>query len=408
MKNLLATALAVLVLAPGVGCKLLKRGQADDSDPAGDPGKGTTTSGDTKGGKASAGCALPEDNRIVAEVTLKKGCVVTIKDHVVIESGGVLKVEAGAKLLFSSNTYIDVHEGKLSVVGTEKEPVVLTSANKTQAAGDWAGIFVGEGIMAGSELSYARVEYAGADAHGSRGAITMQAQKSGKRLAITNSTFANNDRAAISAENEKGAFARFERNTFKSNKVSLSVPAPMLASIGAGNTLGDPLETWGEVTESCTWQAFGVPVLVKDHLTVGNDGSAPVLTIPAGTTLKFAGGTFFSIGEKNGGGLIAPKVTFTSANATPHAGDWAGLFFYKRTSNVNLEGAVVEYAGQDAHGARAALTFQDVNAKEARGFKMTGLAVKNSEHAAMASIDHDCGEFAKQITAAGVPVCRKD
>ncbi len=402
IKPLTLSLVLLSLTVSAAGCKLLKRGQGGDSD----PGAETTTSGETKA-KPSAGCALPEGS-ITSEVTLKKGCTVTVNEHVVIEKGGVLKVEPGVKMLFAPNTYLDVAEGKLSIVGTEKEPVTLTSASTTRAAGDWAGVFVGEGVTAGSEITFARIEYAGADAHGCRGALTIQNQKSGKRLAITNTTFANNDRAAIASDSEKALFAKFERNVFKANKISLSAPAAVLGSVGAGNTFGDPIETFGDVKENTSWGAFGVPIQVKDHIAIASEAGAPVLTIAPGSTLKFAAGTYLSVGETKGGGLVAPKVTFTSANATPHPGDWAGLFFYKRTSNVNLEGATIEHAGQDAHGARAALTFYDVAAKDARGFKLTGLTVKSTEHAAMASTDHDCGELGKQISAQGVALCRKD
>jgi len=402
MKPLTLTLVLLAITVSSSGCKLLKRGSSDDSDPGGEP----TTSGETKA-KPSAGCALPEGS-ITSEVTLKKGCTVTVKEHVVVEKGGVLKVEPGVKMLFAANTYLDVAEGKLSIVGTEKEPVTLTSASPSRAAGDWAGIFVGEGVSAGSEITFARIEYAGADAHGARGALTIQNQKSAKRLSVTGTTFANNDRAAIASDSDKALFAKFERNVLKGNKLSLSAPAPVLGSVGAGNTFGDPLETFGEVKESTTWPAFGAPIQVKDNLTIASPSGAPVLTIAPGSTLKLAAGTYISVGETKGGGIVAPKVTFTSANASPHPGDWAGFFFYKLTSNVNLEGATIEYAGQDVHGARAALTFYDLSAKEARGFKLTGLTVKNTEHAAIASIDHDCAELGKQVTAQGVAVCRKD
>lgn len=408
-KPILAFLALALVATSTTGCKRLLRGKGGDTD-GDDPGSTKTTSGKSDDekvtAKPTAGCKL--ESPVTSEVTLKKGCSIQIKDLIVVEGGGILKIEAGAKLAFSTGAGLQIRDAKLVVAGTEKEPVVFTSANRTPAAGDWAGILLDEGIMAGTELQFARIEYAGEDLHGSRGALSINGQKSPKRIALSNVTFQNNDRAAISADSEKSAFARFERNVFKANKIAVSAPAPVLASIGAGSTFGDPLETWGEVTESASWTAFGAPIQVKEHLAVSNGGSAPTLTLAPGTVLKFAGGTYFSVGEKNGGGLIAPKCTFTSLNATPHAGDWVGILFNKRATNVNLEGASLEYAGQDSNGGRGAITFPESNAKEARGFKLTGLTVKSAQHAAMGSPDGDCGDLGKQISVQGVPACRKD
>lgn len=399
---------APLLISTLPGCKLLKRGRADGDGTSENGGTTKTTSADdpSPAAKPSAGCAL--ESPVTSEVTIKRGCSVAVKQNVVVEGGGVLRIEAGVKLAFASDTYLQIRDAKLVVAGTEKEPVTFTSANATKAPGDWAGIFIDEGVMAGTELQWARIDYAGESAHGSHGAITMTGQRSGKRVALSNVTFQNNDQAAIASDGDKGLFARFEKNTFKANKISVSAPAAILGSIGAGNSFGDPLETWGEVHESASWQPFGVAVNVKDNLAIKADGAAPVLTLAPGTTLKFAGGTYLSVGENNGGGLIASKCTFSSVNASPHAGDWVGLFFYKRTTNVNLEGSTIEHAGQESHGGRAAITFYDSSAKEARGFKLTGLTVKSSEHAAVASTDNDCGEVGKQVVAQGVPACRKE
>ncbi len=402
--------LCLLALPLLSGCKRLRRG-ADGDNPVEPSGAGASPEGPQgpgKGAKATAGCAAPE-SPVTSEVTIPRGCSVTVKDLLIVEGGGVLKIEAGARLAFAPNAGIQVRDAKLVIAGTEKEPAVLTSANRTQAAGDWAGVLLDEGVMAGSAITNARVEYAGQDAHGSHGAITMNGQRSGKRLAITGTTFQNNDRSAVWADSDKGLFAKFERNVFKANKLSVSLPAAVLGSVGPGNVFGDPLETHGEVSESTTWGAFGAPVIVREHLLVRTEGgSAPTLTIAPGSVLKFAGGTYLSVGEGNGGGLVAPRVTFTTANATPHAGDWAGLFLYKRSTNVNLEGGTIEYAGADVHGSHGAITLHEGTAKDLRGVKLTGLQVKSALHAALYTPDHDCGEFAKQIVATGAPVCSKE
>ena len=137
MKITVAIALA-LVLPLTSGCKLLKKRAADDG-----AGSGEESSGETKAkAKPKSGCALPEGGRVTSAVTITKGCTVAVEDHITVDDGGTLTIEAGAKLEMATNTYISVEKGKLVVRGTEKEPVVLTSANGTKAPGDWTGIFL--------------------------------------------------------------------------------------------------------------------------------------------------------------------------------------------------------------------------------------------------------------------------
>jgi hypothetical protein len=399
--SLVRSAGALCALALFVACNPLKKKEAPAD---------TTGNSQERGAAAppKPGCALPEDGKVLTRITVTKGCVVEVKDHLEIEDGGALILEPGVRIAFASNAYLGVNGGTLLAKGTEKDPIVFTSAGATKAPGDWAGLFFGAPVAAGTEISNARIEYAGAEAHNARAAVTIQTQTAGKRLTFTNVTFQNNAQAAVFAENDLATFAKFERNVMKNNKRSLVVPAAVLGSVGAGNVLSEPIETSGEVRESATWQAFGVPVYVKDHLIVGTQGNSPTLTLPAGLTLKFMGDSYLSVGESSGGSLIAPGVTFTSANETPHAGDWPGLFFYARTSNVNLEGATIEYAGRDAHSATAVLTFYLTPGKEIRGFKLNGLNIKEGRQAGMSTSDHDCGPYAAQLKVSGIPACRKE
>jgi hypothetical protein len=51
--------------------------------------------------------------------------------------------------------------GALIAVGTAAQPIVLTSAAATPAAGDWYGLWLGRQPLAATRLDHVRVEFAG-------------------------------------------------------------------------------------------------------------------------------------------------------------------------------------------------------------------------------------------------------
>lgn len=407
---LVALALACCSLSV-TGCDLIKS-LTDKKGSSSEEAEGDGEKGEKKKKKKGEresieGCELPEGS-ITADLTIKKGCKVEIDRDLTVSGGAVVTIEAGATLAFASERYLAIDDAKLVVKGTEKEPVVFTSSNRSKAKGDWVGVFLQGTTMAGTRIEHARFEYAGREASGGHGALTINDQNTAKRIAIVNSVFENNDRAAVWVSGEKASFAEFSGNRLEKNGRSLVAPAHVLGSIGAGNRFGDPIETRGDVTETTTWPAFGVPVYLSENLRVLGSGSAPTLTLTRGTELRFASATYFSVGEDRGGALVAPGCTFTSANETPSAGDWVGFFFYKNTQRVDLSGATIAAAGHDASGGRAAITLYDVDAKDARNVSLAGLTVKDTRVAALASPNNDCAPLAGPITAVGVPVCRAE
>mgnify|MGYP005858329359 CR=1 FL=1 len=399
----LPTALAVLLLALP-GCKLLDRSK-DKSDESAvtEPNAATPASkaADKKG--AGEGCALPANGRLDEDFTVKAGCSVEVKTHLFVRDGATLTIEEGATLAFEPGRYLQVDKGKLVAHGTEQKPVVLTSAASTKAAGDWVGIVFEDGTTAGTELEWVTLEYAGADKSGGKGALTMR-QRSPQRVSVRHTTIRHSELAAVGSESEKATFGAFEDNTLDKNKLSVRAPLEVLGSIGKGNSFGDPLATWGDLDESVTLPQVTVPILVERNIDVGGRSSAPTLTIPAKTMMKFSGGRYLSVGSRSGGSLNAPGVVFTSANDSPQPGDWAGIILEKRATNVDLTGATVEYAGKGA-GARAAITVR-AKASDIGGLKASGMTFKGSAEAAVATQDKDCAPFAQGSTSAGAPLCR--
>ncbi len=113
---------------------------------------------------------------------------------------------------------------------------------------------------------------------------------------------------------------------------------------GGGNPTNENLA--GNITEnltldaSVTYKMTGA-VIVKNGVT---------LTIPAGTTIEaIAGGTDVYLLVERGGKIIADgtaeaPITFTSAAATPKAGDWGGVILNGKAPISRQAGAISEAA----------------------------------------------------------------
>jgi hypothetical protein len=120
----------------------------------------------------------------------------------------------------------------------------------------------------------------------------------------------------------------------------------------------------GVVVTSGTWRSQGVPFEVAQVNEGGGiwvtptDGTTAVLTIEAGTTIRFSAGSQLIVGYGGSlGGLIAVgtalnPVTFTSASHNPQPGDWQQINFADGAvdSQCRLEHCVIEYGGSGTYG----------------------------------------------------------
>src|SRR5690606_36341872 len=110
-----------------------------------------------------------------------------------------------------------------------------------------------------------------------------------------------------------------------------------------------------------SWEKQPVPWIVVDSIEVNGEDN-PVLTIEAGTVLRFPQGTWLRVGGSDPGQLIAQgaaddPVVFESSQPTPAAGSWLGIHFAGSTMNGSLLDYVhVKHAGEDAFGQEAGVT----------------------------------------------------
>ena len=106
--------------------------------------------------------------------------------------------------------------------------------------------------------------------------------------------------------------------------------------------------TGGDVTANLTLTKACSPYHITDNIQVTGNAT---LTIEAGVTLNFESGVELDVGNRDNAKLIAVGtataiITFTSAAATPSAGDWTGIYF---GPNV-MGGTQVAYAKVDYCG----------------------------------------------------------
>jgi hypothetical protein len=401
-----STLVAVVIVA-GIALPACKKKQPDTAGAGGAGGTEVPAKHETpppeKKAAPSTGCALQP--RIEADVTVTKGCALSLSESVNVVEGATLTIEPGAKLSFGPEAYVWISHGRLVAKGTAEAPIVFTSASKSPAAGDWAGIGLDAQTLAGTVLDHVVVEHAGRKGQHGSGAITVVGGNLARRITITNSTIRKNEQVGVHNTGEDSGFAKFEGNTLEENPASIHVSADVLGSVGA-NKLGTPLEVEGTVSKTASWPAVTVPILVTDSVRIGGEKTAAILTIAPKTTLKFTMNTFLEVGTSDGGGLVAKKVTFTTSNATPAAGDWVGIFFDDKATGSVLEGCTISYAGREDHSGKGAITFHD--SKPGPGVQITKTTFSNNKQAAISSDDGDCGDLAKDESenkSEGVPLC---
>ncbi len=120
---------------------------------------------------------------------------------------------------------------------------------------------------------------------------------------------------------------------------------------------------------------------VKNNLDI-QEGAT--LTIEAGAKLSFEAGVRVMVdyGKVVAKGTEDAPITFTSANSSPAAGDWEGIYFGDKTSAGNVfDHVVVEYAGKEGGMGKCALfVYSDVNGGR---IAVTNSTFRKNEHCAI-------------------------
>ncbi|MDP2314764.1 MAG: MopE-related protein [Pseudomonadota bacterium] len=113
----------------------------------------------------------------------------------------------------------------------------------------------------------------------------------------------------------------------------------------------DTVEHCGTISADETWSGEDIHHVTCDVYVQGT--SAPLLTIEDGATVEFAPGAGLIVGYTSYGELWVDGhtdgVLFTSDDTRPSAGDWDGLYVGGYDRGTWIEGATIEYGGNNGY-----------------------------------------------------------
>jgi hypothetical protein len=258
-----------------------------------------------------------------------------------------LNVGAGVTILLNAGHTIFDPGGALNFNGTATQPITLTSANATPAAGDWGRVEYDAGST--GTMSFTTLKFAGAPSLASgEGCCTFSAgilvyggsptltsvtlsnnlgngvELNSGSLAIAGGAFTNNQSAAVRYD--------FLADLSKVSKLAASGNGQNALSMQAGST-----------SSALTWPSIGIPIAITGgdvNISAGKFTIKPGATIQLnnGESLAITGGTLSAVGTS------ARRITITSANATPKAGDW-GSVQITGAANGTLSFATIDFGG---------------------------------------------------------------
>lgn len=256
--------------------------------------------------------------------------------------------------------------GALVAEGTPLHPILFTSRAVVPQRGDWLGLNFYGGMLPTTHLSYCTIEYTGYN----EGAAVFVAW--GAALRMDHCTIRHAGGHGITYDHA-GYVEQFNNNIITTcADYPLETEPEYVRYLGTGNSFtgNDPGKDKimlydGVVVTSGTWHNQGVPYelapLVNDGggIWITPTAATPaIITIEAGTTIRFSEGSQLLIGYGgSSGGLIAVgtellPITFTSASDTPQPGDWYRIDFEDGSvdGQCRLEHCVIEYGGRGDYG----------------------------------------------------------
>jgi hypothetical protein len=266
--------------------------------------------------------------------------------HGLVQLAAPVRIEPGARLEFASDAHLRIEPGgALSAVGTEIAPIRLLGLS--EARGSWGGIAF---LSASPQNQLEHVEIAnggGAPGVGVQAAVYVWY---GATVSIRHTVVRGSAHIGLLVEPE-GQLTGFERNTFRQNRLPVSLDVRHLGALDsestyAGGNEDDRVFVGGvTVTSAATWPRTDGGYVVRSLLL----GAA--ITIEAGARFEFhengglaigAGGSLRAIGS------AASPIVFTGTAAVP--GHWGGVAVFSSSTDNLLEHVHVEYAGSTRMG----------------------------------------------------------
>lgn len=255
-----------------------------------------------------------------------------------------ITIAAGATLELAQDVRVTIAEdaGSLNIAGTESARVTFQAINGER--GGWGGLHFENASSTNNRISHALIAHGGGKAYSgngdARGAVFIDGDAS--RLTIENTTFDNNDYAALHAATREGE-VNVSGSTFSNNANPLLTRPNQIGGFSADLAFVDNdrqavtvfYNSTGAVTKLTrdqTWPAFEVPVRLSANVVVEGH-----LTLSPGSTFEAESDMGIDV---DGGRLTADAsdgdaIVFKGTEEL--SGYWKGIsFFNSRFPNNQL------------------------------------------------------------------------
>jgi flagellar hook assembly protein FlgD len=279
-----------------------------------------------------------------------------------VGASATLTVDAGTVVEFGNGNYLVVN-GTLMAAGTSASPISFTSASATPGAGDWGFVSFTAGASA-SQLSYVTFQYGGGWGWGgmvfvqgssptfdhvtiaSSSSIGLYMNVSGGAPTISNSTFSNNGSCGLNLIAANSVSLSDTVLTGNSSYAVCAGPGTHLLGLtnitATGNGVNAVGYRGGTISAAETW-LHGMNRVLTGPVGVG---ASATLTVDAGTVVEFGNGNYLVVnGALMAAGTSASPISFTSASATPAAGNWGFVSFTAGASASQLSYVTFQYGG---------------------------------------------------------------
>lgn len=307
---------------------------ADDTD--GDSEGFDGSEGDSSGSEGADttegnACTQLEQEDVNGDATLEAGCY---EVEYVLTVSSTLELEPGVEIYFASEAGLELGSGAvLSAIGTEDEPVLMTSLTDE----GWRGITMDGAASSNNRLEYTIIENA-IDT-----AIRLEGMS---RLTIDHSELRNAANFGVWANT--GAEVTVSASAFTDNGVPLHLPLSGVALIGVDNVLDTNDEPVVEVNggglhTAATWSDVGVPLRVDGNVLI----AAPLVIEPGVEVHMSQEGRFMvdEEGSLTAQGTADDPIHFRGAE--PERGYWLGIGFESKSASNVLSHCTIEHGGGD-------------------------------------------------------------
>jgi hypothetical protein len=345
-------------------------------------------------------CTLPA--AVTSNMTLDPSCVWTAPQTVLVggPSSPVLTIQPGTTIHFASGANgspgaalrvgADGQPGGLAAIGSVSLVITFTSASATPAAGDWGGVVIGPLSLNSTSLEYTNIDYAGGpganDLPGTDAAALTVEGGDAVGLLAGSAESPTPFLTFLKVENSAGhgvVFAGIDTGfgphsaDVKVMNWEMTAHYPLVIEANQGGTIPTSISApaatltptavvafhtysgadHANVVLSETWPAIALPYLVVETIQVAAASGDPAatLTIATPNTVEFTSGSELDIdpnslttGFLQANGTASASIIFTSNQAQPNAGAWAGINFWcvgnDQFQNSSLTYSLIEYA----------------------------------------------------------------